>query len=311
MALIEYRPKRFNHQSQIVIDRCNVVIEKYMDMGITMTLRQLYYQMIAQDLFPSSWIDAAYNAKNGLPPDTKNTVKNYQRLSKLISEARLAGLVDWDAIEDRGRRPQRAAEWSTLQDGVDSLHAQFRLPRWKDQEHYVELWVEKDALASVLWPIAHRHHITLMINKGYSSQSAMWTSSNRFIEASRDGKYTTLLYLGDFDPSGEDMVRDITERMVMFGVQELDVIKVALTKEQIRRYNPPPNPAKVTDPRAKKYIAEHGKQSWEVDALPPEVLNQLMEREMAGYVNGPKMEAVKKKEEELKAALKKVTAKIQ
>ncbi len=311
MALIEYRPKRFNHQSQIVIDRCNVVIEKYMDMGITMTLRQLYYQMIAQDLFPSSWIDAAYNAKNGLPPDTKNTVKNYQRLSKLISEARLAGLVDWDAIEDRGRRPQRAAEWSTLQDGVDSLHAQFRLPRWKDQEHYVELWVEKDALASVLWPIAHRHHITLMINKGYSSQSAMWTSSNRFIEASRDGKYTTLLYLGDFDPSGEDMVRDITERMVMFGVQELDVIKVALTKEQIRRYNPPPNPAKVTDPRAKKYIAEHGKQSWEVDALPPEVLNQLMEREMAGYVNGPKMEAVKKKEEELKTALKKVTAKIQ
>ena len=311
MALIEYRPKRFNHQSQIVIDRCNVVIEKYMDMGITMTLRQLYYQMIAQDLFPSSWIDAAYNAKNGLPPDTKNTVKNYQRLSKLISEARLAGLVDWDAIEDRGRRPQRAAEWSTLQDGVDSLHAQFRLPRWKDQEHYVELWVEKDALASVLWPIAHRHHITLMINKGYSSQSAMWTSSNRFIEASRDGKYTTLLYLGDFDPSGEDMVRDITERMVMFGVQELDVIKVALTKEQIRRYNPPPNPAKVTDPRAKKYIAEHGKQSWEVDALPPEVLNQLMEQKMAGYVNGPKMEAVKKKEEELKAALKKVTAKIQ
>jgi len=311
MALIEYRPKRFNHQSQIVIDRCNVVIEKYMDMGITMTLRQLYYQMIAQDLFPSSWIDAAYNAKNGLPPDTKNTVKNYQRLSKLISEARLAGLVDWDAIEDRGRRPQRAAEWSTLQDGVDSLHAQFRLPRWKDQEHYVELWVEKDALASVLWPIAHRHHITLMINKGYSSQSAMWTSSNRFIEASRDGKYTTLLYLGDFDPSGEDMVRDITERMVMFGVQELDVIKVALTKEQIKRYNPPPNPAKVTDPRAKKYIAEHGKQSWEVDALPPEVLNQLMEREMAGYVNGPKMEAIKKKEEELKTALKKVTAKIQ
>jgi len=280
-------------------------------MGITMTLRQLYYQMIAQDLFPSSWIDAAYNAKNGLPPDTKNTVKNYQRLSKLISEARLAGLVDWDAIEDRGRRPQRAAEWSTLQDGVDSLHAQFRLPRWKDQEHYVELWVEKDALASVLWPIAHRHHITLMINKGYSSSSAMWTSSNRFIEASRAGKFVTLLYLGDFDPSGEDMVRDITERLVMFGVQELDVIKVALTKEQIRRYNPPPNPAKITDPRAKKYIAEHGKQSWEVDALPPEVLNQLLEQEMAGYVNGPKMEAVKKKEEELKAALKKVTAKIQ
>lgn len=311
MALIEYRTKRFGHESQIVIDRCNTVIEKYMDQGITMTLRQLYYQMIAQDFFPSSWIDAAYNAKNGLSADTKNTIKNYSKLSKLISDARLAGLVDWDAIEDRGRRPQRAAEWESIQSGVDSLVAQFRLPRWEDQENYVELWVEKDALASVLWPIAHRHHITLMVNKGYSSQSAMWTSANRFITASEAGKFLTLLYLGDFDPSGEDMVRDIAARMAMFGVSELEVTKVALTKAQIRRYNPPPNPAKITDPRAKKYIEEHGKHSWEVDALPPEVLNQLLETEMAGYVDGEKWEAVRKREEELKATLKKVASKIQ
>ena len=92
---------------------------------------------------------------------------------------------------------------------------------------------------------------------------------------------------------------------------ELDVTKVALTKAQIRRYNPPPNPAKITDPRAKKYIEEHGKHSWEVDALPPEVLNQLLETEMAGYVDGEKWEAVRKREEELKATLKKVASQIQ
>lgn len=308
--LIEYRAKRFGAESQIVIDHCIQVTESYMGQGIRMTLRQLYYQMIARDLFPSSWIDEVYNRREGLSPNTKNTIKNYSKLSKLVSDARLAGLIDWDAIEDRGRRPNKAADWSSIQDGVDSLLGQFRLPRWADQDYYVELWVEKDALSSVLWPIAHRHHITLMVNRGYSSQSAMWESANRFIEAQKLEKSLVLLYLGDHDPSGEDMVRDVAERMAMFGVEDLDVEKVALTMAQIKRFNPPPNPAKITDPRAKKYIEEHGKHSWEIDALPPDVLNTILQAKMVAYVDKAKLKVTLAREELLKESLRKASLKI-
>lgn len=228
MALIVYREKRFNDRDQLVIDRANEVIEIYMARGIRMTLRQLYYQMIARDLFPDAWVDEAYNAREGLPPDTKNTPKNYSRLSKLISDARLAGLVDWDAIEDRGRRPWRPSEWDSVPDLMQSALAAFRLPRWKDQETYVELWVEKDALASVLEPVANRWSMHLMVNKGYSSQSAMYASAERFRAQWADQRNIVLLYVGDHDPSGEDMVRDIQERMAMFEVPALDVGSVAL-----------------------------------------------------------------------------------
>jgi len=302
-----YREKEFREVDLNVIRACAQIVNEYTDQGIRMTLRQLYYQMIAQDLFPSSWIDAKYNLENQLPEGTKNTIKNYSRLSKLISDARLAGWIDWDAIEDRGRRPQRTSQWDSIRDIIESAIDSFRLPRWADQPSYVELWVEKDALASVLWPIAHRHHITLMVNKGYSSQSAMHEAAGRFIAASNTNKQPTLLYLGDHDPSGEDMVRDIRERLTMFGARDLEVRKIALTKAQILRYNPPPNPAKVTDPRAKKYIAEHGNKSWEVDALPPNVMTRLVDNEMRRYVDQAKMDAILAEEERLKAALKKAT----
>lgn len=310
MACYTYRQKKFNERDQLVIDRCVGVVDRYVAQNIRMTLRQLYYQMIARDLFPDTWIDAAYNQKQGLPPDTKNTIKNYSRLSKLISDARLAGLVDWDAIEDRGRQPQSASEWATISDLMESALAAFRLPRWADQPRYVELWVEKDALASVLWPIARRHHITLMVNKGYSSQSAMYASSQRFIAAEDEGKDGVLLYIGDHDPSGEDMVRDIQERMAMFKVQNLDVRKIALTMAQIEEFNPPPNPAKVTDPRAKKYIEEHGDESWEVDALPPDQLTRLVDEEMEGLVEVELWNDVLARERELKEKLTRAAQRI-
>lgn len=303
MTCIVYREKRFNERDEVVIEHAVTITEEYMAQGICMTLRQLYYQMIARDLFPDSWIDDEYNRREGLPPGTKNTLKNYSRLSKLISDARLAGRVDWDAIEDRGRRPQRASEWDSVSDLMQSALAAFRLPRWENQGTYVELWVEKDALASVLWPVANRWSITLMVNKGYSSQSAMYTSAQRFRAKEECGCALTLLYVGDHDPSGEDMVRDIGARMGMFEVPDLDVRKIAITMPQIRRLRPPPNPAKVTDPRAKAYIAEHGDRSWEVDAIPPDMLVRLVDEQMATLISQAEWDAVMAREEKLKKEL--------
>jgi hypothetical protein len=287
---------------QIVL-AANRIIDRYKAMGLKLTLRQLYYQFIAQDLLPASWIDAAYNEKNGLPPETKNTQKNYKRLGDVIADGRKGGWIDWDAIEDRARLPHRPSEWDDLDEILGAVLSQYRLPRWATQERYVELWVEKDALAGVLAPIATRFHITLCVNKGYSSLSAMYEAGKRFVAAEGDNRDGVLLYLGDHDPSGEDMVRDIGARLRMFGCDRLDVRKLALTMPQVQEYEPPPNPAKTTDSRYAKYAAEHGDESWEVDALPPDVLTQIISDELTELIDQDEMDKIIQREEEDKKLL--------
>ena len=97
-------------------------------------------------------------------------------------------------------------------------------------------------------------------------------------------KVDELLYIGDLDPSGEDMVRDIQARLNMLG-SNVDVKKIALKIEQVQFYNPPPNPTKKTDPRSREFIEKYGASSWEVDALRPEVLNKLLIDEIEKYVD--------------------------
>lgn len=250
-----YKSFNFRADTLEMIKKANAVIADYQRAGLRLTCRQLYYQFVSRN-----WLT--------------NTEKSYKRLLGIVSDGRLAGLIDWNAIEDRGRVPQAKAEFAGLQELTEAALRSYRLPRWEGQENYVELWVEKQALAGVLWPLAAEFHVTLMVNKGYSSQSAMYDSAQRFLE--HGDRQPVLLYLGDHDPSGEDMVRDIRDRLVMFGVDSIDVRKVALTMEQIEEHNPPPNPAKMSDSRAAAYVEKHGEHSWEVDALPPDVLAKLI-----------------------------------
>lgn len=275
--------KNFGEERQATIAKANEIIESYQAQGYRLTLRQLYYQFVSRDLIP-------------------NSERSYKNLGSTINEGRLAGLIDWDAIEDRVRVPKRASQWESIESLVESAVYAYRLPRWNGQDNYVELWVEKDALAGVLQPLAEEFHVTLMVNRGYSSQSAMYESAGRFRNASHRHDSLHLLYLGDHDPSGEDMVRDIRDRFEMFGV-EVTVEKLALTMAQVEQYDPPPNPAKMTDSRAKGYVEKHGDSSWEVDALPPEVLSALIRKAIASKLDRAKMDVIIAREQKDKAAL--------
>jgi len=283
---IQFKEINFRQDSLDRINLCNQIIENYQDQGLRLTLRQLYYQLVSRNAIP-------------------NIERSYKNLSTLVSDARLSGMMDWAAIEDRIRQPIRQNEFTDLRDLTEAAVRSYRLPRWKEQEHYAELWVEKDALAGVLKPLASEFHVTMMVNRGYSSQSAMFESAKRFNTA--DGQRSPILfYLGDMDPSGEDMVRDIEDRLRMFGVLRIRVVKLALTMEQVEQYNPPPNPAKITDPRATAYIRQHGDSSWEVDALPPEVLSSLIRTAFNEIVDKTKMDKVKKREEADKHLLRRL-----
>ena len=272
-----FRPKKFSTEVRAILEQANAIIAEYEAQELRMTLRQLYYQFVSRDIIP-------------------NTEKSYKRLGTIISDGRLAGEIDWDAIEDRARQPQTPAHWPSVREALEGRLRAFRLNRWEDQTKRVELWVEKDALAGVLWPIASRWHITLMVNRGYSSSSAMYESAARLQSGARPMQQKIVLYLGDHDPSGEDMVRDVRDRLVMFGVKGLEVTKVALTMAQVRQYNPPPNPAKLTDSRAAAYVEEHGDESWEVDALPPDVLTRLVESAIQQHVDVRRMRAIQREE---------------
>ena len=169
---------------------------------------------------------------------------------------------------------------------------------------------EKQAMESVLKPIADKFHIFFGYNKGYSSASSMYDLAKRLKNKIDDGKTAIVLYLGDHDSSGLDMIRDIRERIEEFLTMGEDytepnfkVEQLALNMDQIKAYNPPPNPAKMSDPRAKWYIAKYGRVSWELDALKPDVLIKIAEDGIMRYMDADKYNEWIRLEQEQKKAL--------
>jgi hypothetical protein len=252
---IPYVEKDFRPSSLRVITTANRIIEEYMAQGYVLTLRQLYYQFVARDLMA-------------------NKQSEYKRLGKLMGDARLAGLVDWDALEDRTRSLSEAETWTGPDHLIQSARGWYREDLWRDQDYRVEVWVEKEALAGVFARVCNELRVPLFSCRGYASLSSMHEAAMR-LRGFQDGKAVVILHFGDHDPSGLDMTRDIEDRLTTFWA-DVEVQRLALTLDQIREYDPPPNPAKVSDPRAGDYILQYGSVSWELDALEPAVLSQLV-----------------------------------
>lgn len=267
----------------------NNIINDYADKGYKLTLRQLYYQLVSRVII-------------------ENEKKEYAKLSILLVKGRMAGFVDWEAIEDRIRIPSRPYWVYDVEDAMNDTIKQYRLDRMRNQNIYIELWVEKDALSGVLKRITEYYGIYIMVNRGYSSCTAMHDAYERIKRQEDAGKEIIILYLGDFDPSGLDMVRDIKERLEEFGVSP-EVRQIALTMEQIKKYNPPPNYAKVTDPRAKSYIEKYGDTSWEVDALTPEILHVIVRENIEGLIDMNLFNELLAQEEEDKDELRNMVEK--
>lgn len=259
-------PKDFQASTLEVIVQANRIIQEYQADGYSLTLRQLYYQFVARDLIP-------------------NRQREYKRLGSILNDARLAGLVDWHAIEDRTRNLERQPTWDDPADIVGVVSRQFRVDRWENQPVRVEVWIEKDALAGVFERVCNRFGVPYFSCRGYTSQSEMYGAHERFMDYLEAGQDVVILHFGDHDPSGVDMTRDISERLAMFltgdpdarRVRGFDVRRLALNMDQVDAWNPPPNPAKVTDSRAGGYIARFGRSSWELDALDPRTLSRLVE----------------------------------
>jgi hypothetical protein len=263
---IAYIQKTFSADRLSTLDTANDIITDYANQGYILTLRQLYYQFVARGLI-------------------ENSERSYKNLGGLIADGRMTGYLDWDGIEDRGRGVK---PWLIEEDEQAVFHEierNFALDKWSRQHVYVEVWVEKEALASVVERPCSRWSVPYMSCKGYLSVSEAWRAGQRFEQALDMGHECVLIHLGDHDPSGIDMTRDNDDRIALFAGQRIDVRRIALNMDQVQRYNPPPNPAKITDSRAVEYIRKHGHTSWELDALQPQVLDALIDSEIQTLID--------------------------
>lgn len=269
----------FKPETKRIIDSANKIIREYQMDGYSLTLRQLYYQFVARDII-------------------ENSQKSYNRLGDIISNARLNGDLDWAAIEDRTRSLEGNVHWDNPAEIIDYYSRVYKIDTRIDQPNYIEVWVEKEALAGVVERICRKLDINFFACRGYVSQTAMYEASKRFISNENLGKNNIILHLGDHDPSGIDMTRDIRERLNdCFGAY-VEVKRIALNMEQIEEFAPPPNPAKLSDSRCDGYMKKFGKMSWELDALDPNTLNELISSQVASYTDFDKKKALELKQQE-------------
>lgn len=265
MALIAYEDWNPSEKSLSIIHLANGICREYAQQGYDLTLRQLYYQFVARGYIP-------------------NNQRSYKSLGATIDRARKAGLMDWRYIVDRTRNLMGYTTYEDPAGIVEAMEDRYHVDLWEGQDFRVEVWVEKEALAGVVQRAALSRGVDYFSCRGYVSQSELHGAALRHRQYERDGQDVVVVHLGDHDPSGIDMTRDVQERLALFGAHT-EVRRIALNRDQIDQYNPPPNPAKITDSRAKGYIAEHGKSSWELDALDPDTLANLITAEIDRHLD--------------------------
>lgn len=292
MPKLIYEQKNFSPEVDAIIDQAEKIVDEYEEQGYKLTLRQLYYQFVARGFIP-------------------NTEQSYKRMGNIISDARRAGRIDWLAIEDRTRFLRQLSSWKTPQDILRSAEASYHNDLWANQDWRVEVWVEKDALVGVLEDVCNELDVPYFACRGYVSDSEMWQGALRAVNHIKHGQSVIILHLGDHDPSGIDMTRDITDRLQLFahnpGSPDLAVERIALTMDQIEELSPPPNPAKISDSRYTGYVKKYGTESWELDALEPQYIVNLIQENIFAYRDVVRWQELCQKQEDDRQKISQVT----
>lgn len=286
--------RKWEDRKEVVVARIQEIVTYYESLGYKLTLRQLHYQFVSRN-----WI---------VNHDTA-----YKKLGKILDDCRYCGLVDWNSVEDRGRVSFLPYYVFDIPDALNDTIENYRLDRQDDQNTHIEVWTEKDALSGIMKRSTSKYGVRLVVNKGYTSSSAIYSAYERLAKQLGYRK-VVILYFGDHDPSGLDMVRDIRERLEFmfqngqrqpaYENNRFKVIPIGLTMKQIEEFDLPPNPTKLTDSRSEKYIEEFGETCWEVDALKPEVLTEIVEKNINDNMDNNLFQKKLEQEKSDKAILK-------
>lgn len=284
----------FAQKSLALIGEINKLVNAYSRQGLVLSVRQLYYQLVARSLVP------------------ENTQRMYKKVAGLINDGRLAGLIDWDMFEDRNREIDKRAAWESGSAILRVCADQFHMDMWKPQEKRVFLIIEKAALAGVMERTCRQYDIPLLAARGYPSVSVVRELALQYFRpALKAGQRIMVLHFGDHDPSGIDMTRDLKDRIDMFVAgaglhpSHVELKRMALNRDQIEDQQPPPNFAKETDSRIAGYKEDYpwavdangDADSWELDALEPAYLRGLVEAEVNLHID---QDLWRRREDEIK-----------
>lgn len=232
------------------------------------TVRQLYYQLVSRGIIEKT--EKAY----------KSTVV------RLLGLMRREGWIPFDWIADNTRWMRKPRTYSSLADMLDQQQQFYRRAVWDNQDAYVEIWLEKDALAGVLLEETAEYDVPLMVTRGYASLSYLHNSAEAI---STIGKPTYLYYFGDYDPSGCDITRAVEKGLREFApYADITFERVAVTREQIEYFALPTRPTKSTDSRSKNFEGE----SVEVDAIDPATLRRLVRDCITQHINPAQLKAM-------------------
>lgn len=229
------------------------------------TVRQTFYHLVSRGLIP-------------------NTEKAYKKLVVILTKARKTGIISFEWFVDRSRRSIQVPTYSNIQEFLQQIVEYYYQDTWRNQNNFVMAWVEKEALVGVISSITMHYNVPLFVGKGYTSWSTFLEAFKIIEEQVKREKNVIILYFGDYDPSGVDIYRDLACRF-----EKLRIVpyfeRLALTKEQIIQFNLPPMPLKESDPRSERFQREHGDFAVELDALPPNVLRQIVKEGIEKYLD--------------------------
>lgn len=260
----------------LIVEAANGILKEHHPM----TLRQVYYQLVSRQVI-------------------ENNRSQYQAVSNALVDARQEGSIPWEWLEDRTRRPRSVSMWDDLRDFAETAKYSYRRDVWKTQQSYLECWLEKDALSVIFEDVLEPYGVTLNVGRGYDG----WTSIRNAAERFGDG--ATVLYFGDFDPSGEDMVRSLGKRLGFFECgATVEVIKCALTLEDVERYKLPNDLTKPTDTRRDAFVEKFGDVAVELDALPVDILRARIAAELEARLDLNELRVVKEKEQQERETLR-------
>ena len=288
----------------------NEIFDQY---DFALTVRQIYYRLISDP----------YNL-------FENTRSNYTGFDRILTKAREEEEIDWTRIEDRTRQSiggEGAIDSETpeefLQAYVRTLKncwSYYDKKMWLSQQNFIEVWVEKDALSSLVSQACKEYRVLVFPSRGFSSFTKVKEGIKRLYENTEiicggvddpiQNKATYVLHLADHDPSGLGMTQDLRNRFARYDAGFIQVERIGLNIDQVREFDLRPNPVKKADSRTAEYVQTFGNDCWELDALPPNELQKLIVTEIEGYIDEERWEATEKEIErgklEIKEKLKKI-----
>ncbi len=233
------------------------------------TVRQVFYQATVQ----------------GVVDKTEN---GYGAVQRALVKLRRDGRIDYGAIADNTRWQRKPNTFGSMGEALEEVARFYRRDLWRAADVYVEIWLEKDALSGVIWPITSKYDVPLMVARGYSSLTFLASAAEAINEQERP---CYIYHLGDLDPSGVNAGEKIEQTLRELAPDaEIHFQRLGVTDEQVTRYRLPSRPTKTSDTRAKKFGRA---ESVELDAIAPHELRGIVERAIVQHVNEHELGVIK------------------